>query len=153
MRERYGAEAGVSQSFSEAVAAAIPAKKTAQVFLHFLNKRYGGDPLRMSAEPSAKLRAELLGLKGVGSETADAILLVVLGHSIFAISVHAYRVFTRHALAAEDSSYEELQEIAASVPADLEKYRRFHALLTRVGKDYCRAVESCEACPLKGINW
>ncbi|HEX5035473.1 MAG TPA: endonuclease III domain-containing protein, partial [bacterium] len=132
---------------------AIPARKTAEAFGRFLQENYGGDPARMAAEPTAKLRGELLGLKGIGIETADAILLLVLGHPVFAIDVHSYRVFTRHALAAEESGYEELQEIAGSLPADADRYREFHGLLGRVGREFCRAEAKCEGCPLNGVNW
>ncbi len=122
-------------------------------FLRFLKENYGGDLGRMAAEPSAKLRSRLLEVKGIGPETADAILLYVLGHPVFVIDVYAYRVFTRHALAPEEAGYEELQEIAGSGPPDLERYREFHALLVRVGQDFCRTKANCEECPLKGVNW
>jgi endonuclease-3 related protein len=153
LHRHYGPRLPVAESFDEKVAAAIPTKKLAEIFLLFLKEKYGGNLSRMASEPAAKLRSELLGLKGIGPGTADAILLRVLGQAVFAIDVHAYRVFTRHALAAEESGYEELQEIAGAFPVDLERYREFHALLVRVGQEFCRTKAKCEECPLKGVNW
>jgi endonuclease-3 related protein len=35
------------------------------------------------------------------------------------------------------------------LPQDAVLYNEYHALLVRVGKDYCkRAAPNCEACPL-----
>src|SRR3954471_24728200 len=44
-------------------------------FVEWLDAAYGGSLARMFAQPTAKLRAELLALHGVGPETADSILL------------------------------------------------------------------------------
>src|SRR6266853_4226399 len=46
-----------------------------KTFVSFLDERYGGSFKRMFAQPTAKLRHELLALHGVGQETADSILL------------------------------------------------------------------------------
>src|SRR5438045_918701 len=44
-------------------------------FIEFLDAQYDGSLTRMFAQPTAKLRTELLSLNGVGPETADSILL------------------------------------------------------------------------------
>ena len=124
-----------------------------RAFLLFLRDRYEGQWERLRSEPTAKLREALLGVKGIGPETADAILLYAVGHPVFVVDTYTYRVFTRHGLAAEESGYEELQAVADSFPQDLERNGEFHALLVRVGQDYCRTKEKCEECPLKGVNW
>lgn len=121
--------------------------------LRFLMEKYQGDLERMRSESSSKLRAELLEVKGIGPETADAILLYALGHPVFVVDAYTYRIFRRHALVSEETSYEELQEIASGGSAELERYQEFHALLVRVGQDYCKTREECEGCPLKGVNW
>lgn len=124
-----------------------------RAFLNFLKDNYGGELERMRGEPTPKLRAELLGVKGIGPETADAILLYALGHPVFVVDTYTYRIFTRHALAHEEIAYEELQEIAGAGSNELERNREFHALLVRVGQDFCRTKERCDECPLKGVNW
>src|SRR6266851_2861517 len=45
-----------------------------KTFVSFLDERYSGSFKRMFAQPTAKLRDELLALHGVGPETADSIL-------------------------------------------------------------------------------
>src|SRR5207248_3160651 len=43
-----------------------------KTFVAFLDDHYGGSLTRMFAQPTAKLRQELLALNGVGPETADS---------------------------------------------------------------------------------
>src|ERR1700733_1084431 len=50
------------------------------LFVDFLHKKYGGSLERMFAEPTDQLRVELPSLKGIGHETADAILLYAGKH-------------------------------------------------------------------------
>lgn len=121
--------------------------------LLFIQRNYDGDLGRLMAEPSSKLRDALLGVKGIGPETADAILLHALGHPAFVVDTHTYRVFSRHALAAEESGYRELQETGDVWSGDLERNREFHALVVKVGQEFCGPRQDCEACPLKGVNW
>lgn len=125
-----------------------------KAFLEFLDKEYGGSIAAMRKQPTDKLREQLLGVKGIGKETADSILLYALSHPIFVIDAYTYRVFSRHYLVPEESSYDELQEFAMDhVPAELDHYNEFHALLVMVGKEFCGPKPKCENCPLNGLNW
>lgn len=125
-----------------------------KAFLEFLAGRYQGDIDRMRRAPTAKLREELLEVKGIGKETADSILLYALDHPIFVVDAYTYRVFTRHYLIPEEAGYDELQELAMDhVPADPAHYNELHALLVMVGKDFCRPTARCDKCPLHGLNW
>ena len=56
-----------------------------KTFVAFLDDHYGGSLTRMFAQPTAKLRQELLALNGVGPETADSILLYAGQHPIFVV--------------------------------------------------------------------
>ncbi len=47
-----------------------------KTFLEFLDKQHQGSLQRMFAQPTQKLREQLLALDGVGPETADSILLL-----------------------------------------------------------------------------
>jgi endonuclease-3 related protein len=128
--------------------------KRLKSFLEFLSGRFDGDIDRMRKEPTAKLREELLEVKGIGKETADSILLYALDHPIFVVDAYTYRVFTRHYLIDEAAGYDELQELAMDhVPDDARHYNELHALLVMVGKDFCRPTARCEKCPLNGLNW
>jgi endonuclease-3 related protein len=80
-----------------------------KTFVKFLDENYSGSLTRMFAQPSAKLRQQLLSLNGVGPETADSILLYAGQHPIFVIDAYTRRIATRHAIAPEKATYEELR--------------------------------------------
>ena len=63
----------------------------------------------MLAEPTAKLREELLRQKGVGLETADSILLYAGDHPVFVVDAYTRRIFERHKLVPADAGYEEIR--------------------------------------------
>ncbi|MBI3855650.1 MAG: endonuclease III domain-containing protein, partial [Planctomycetes bacterium] len=93
---------------------------------------------------------ELLEVKGVGPETADAILLYALGMPVFVVDAYAHRVLTRHDLAIEEATYDDLKEyFERHLPRDAKLYNEFHALIVSVGKEFCRPKARCERCPLK----
>src|SRR5438128_4384134 len=54
-------------------------------FVAFLDDNYGGSLARMLAQPTAKLRPELLAHNGVGQETADSILICHGQHKAFRV--------------------------------------------------------------------
>jgi endonuclease-3 related protein len=119
---------------------------------HFLFERYGGDPGRMAATDMAELRAELLGVSGIGPETADAILLYALERPTFVIDAYTRRILARHGLAARDAAVDALKALfEGNLKRDRALFNEYHALLVRVGKDYCRTTARCEGCPLAGF--
>jgi len=81
-----------------------------KTFVNFLDRHYGGSLARMFAEPTAKLREELLSLNGVGPETADSILLYAGNHPVFVVDAYTRRILERHGLAEDGTSYEEIRE-------------------------------------------
>lgn len=104
----------------------------------------------LTTRGTAALREELLAIKGVGPETADSILLYGLGRPSFVVDQYTYRVLTRHHLAPEETTYDEMKDLLeSSVPKDVALYNDFHAQIVRVGKEFCRARPLCEKCPLK----
>lgn len=122
-------------------------------FLALLFDRYHGSLEQMAAAPWPLLRAELLTVKGIGPETADSILLYALEQPAFVVDAYTFRILSRHGLAADPCSYEELQAIfTAALPAEVALYQEYHALLVRAGKDCCRPRPRCTACPLAGFN-
>jgi endonuclease III related protein len=80
-------------------------------FVRFLDRRYGGSLARMFAQPTAKLREELLSLDGIGSETADSILLYAGNHPIFVVDAYTRRIVERHQLAPSRTSYEQIRQL------------------------------------------
>ncbi len=100
-----------------------------------------------------KLRERLLGISGLGPETVDSILLYALGRPIFVVDAYTKRIFSRHRLCFEDVDYQELQcQIMSSLDPDVGLFNEYHALLVRLGKEYCRKTNpNCLGCPLNGL--
>lgn len=98
------------------------------------------------------LRQKLLAVKGVGPETADSILLYAAQKPIFVVDAYTYRFLSRHALVAEESSYDEMQELfMAALPPEVDLYNEYHALLVCLGKEFCKKTNPrCDDCPLQG---
>jgi len=118
-------------------------------FLDFFSHHFHDSLEEMARKDLDPLRAALLTVKGIGPETADSILLYALHKPTFVVDAYTFRVLSRHHLAPEDCSYDELQSLfTANLPADVPLYQEFHALLVRVGKEFCRPRPSCPACPL-----
>jgi endonuclease-3 related protein len=63
------------------------------------------------ARPTSELREELLGLNGVGPETADSILLYAGNHPVFVVDAYTRRILGRHAILPEKADYEEVREL------------------------------------------
>lgn len=122
-------------------------------FLKFFVEKYDGSVKKMKAEPLSKLREELLSVNGVGRETADSILLYALDKPIFVCDAYTYRILTRHDLCGEEADYDELQSIFMdNLPEDIKLFNEYHALMVRVGKEFCKPKPACEACPLKPVS-
>jgi endonuclease-3 related protein len=121
--------------------------------LEFVVISYGGSLDAMFATDLATLRDQLLSIHGIGPETADAILLYAGGMPTFVVDTYAHRVLARHGWIGYDASYDEIKGFfESSLPADATLYNEYHALLVRVGKDYCkRSVPNCQDCPLASM--
>jgi endonuclease-3 related protein len=121
--------------------------------LKFVVEEYDGSLGAMFATSLATLRDELLAIHGIGPETADAILLYAGGMPTFVVDTYTHRVFARHGWIGYDADYHEIKdEFESALPADAPLFNEYHALLVRVGKDYCkRAAPNCESCPLASM--
>jgi len=123
-----------------------------KIFLVFFAERFGNFMENMAAEAWEDLREELLRLKGIGPETADSILLYALNHPTFVVDTYTFRILSRHGLVADPCSYEELRQVFMDhLTPQVSLYQEFHALLVRLGKEFCRPQPRCEGCPLE--NW
>lgn len=123
-------------------------------FLRFFFQNYQGDLKNMRNKKSAVLREELLAVKGIGPETADSILLYALNRPIFVVDAYTRRILFRHSLIEEDASYSQIQNLfMKSVQNDVELFNEYHALLVRLGKDFClKSKPKCSICPLINFN-
>lgn len=120
-------------------------------FLALLQGRYQGSMEVMAGNDLEDLRHRLLEVKGIGPETADSILLYALNKPTFVVDAYTFRVLNRHQLLPEDCTYEEVRRLFMDhLAADLGLYQEYHALLVRVGKEFCRPQPRCESCLLEG---
>lgn len=121
-------------------------------FIEFFFREFGGDMSRMRSEDLDSLREGLLGVHGIGPETADSIILYALEKPIFVVDAYTRRIFSRHNLIAEKWSYEQVQHmVMGELERDVGVYNEFHALLVFLGKHWCRRVPRCRGCPLEGL--
>jgi endonuclease-3 related protein len=117
--------------------------------LEFFVHEYGGSITAMQASDVHVLREGLLGVSGVGPETADAILLYALEKPVMVVDTYTHRVFARHGWVPNDIDYHQLQEhLLSELPVDAATYNELHALIVQIGKDHCRKTARCESCPL-----
>ena len=118
-------------------------------FIDWLFDNYDGELANLETINTDQLRAELLAIKGVGRETADSILLYAFDRSIFVVDAYTARIVFRHGLIGPDADYEQLRELfESSLPADTQLFNEYHALLVRVGKEFCRPKARCPDCPM-----
>jgi len=150
-----------------------------KTFIEFLDTQYDGSLDRMFAQPTEKLRSDLLALKGVGPETADSILLYAGNHPVFVVDAYTRRILERHGIIDLKAKYDEIralieQAISSAEPETLrvlepgaeprhpvsrmsamergqvaQHYNEFHALIVRTGNQLCRSTPQCERCPLQ----
>jgi endonuclease III related protein len=121
--------------------------------LEFLIERYNGSLDEMFAVGLPDLRRQLLDVHGVGPETADSILLYAGQLPSFVVDAYTHRVFARHGWIGFDADYHQIKDyVESELPADVPMYNEFHALLVRLGKNYCRKRSpKCAECPLREL--
>jgi endonuclease-3 related protein len=113
-------------------------------------ERYDGSLEAMFARPLDELREELLGVNGIGPETADSILLYAGNRPTFVVDAYTARVLKRHGWIEAEADYYAIKEhFEQNLEADAALFNEYHALIVRLGKDYCRKQPRCEGCPLE----
>ncbi len=104
------------------------------------------------SQPLNELREELLGLHGVGPETADSMLLYAGNLPSFVIDAYTMRVLSRLGIidADERPSYEAVRALFhKALPTDVQLFNEYHALFVAHGKDVCKSRNPlCGECVL-----
>ncbi len=109
----------------------------------------GVEAFANSGEGTDVLRAELLSLWGIGPETADAILLYVLGRATFVADAYALRLAARWGLLRPEARYDEIRRLFMdNLPSGAALFNEYHALIVAHAKEVCRPRPRCEVCPL-----
>jgi endonuclease-3 related protein len=130
-----------------------------KAFVAMLDAEFGGSLDTLSDTPTEALRNRLLALPGVGPETADAMMLYALDHSVPVADEYLRRIAERHRLLKpapqkNRRGYDALVQLTSEAFAgegDAQKaqdFNEFHALTVAVGKAHCRRTPRCEGCPL-----
>lgn len=126
--------------------------KRLKSFLNWLFQNYDDRLENLEKLDTDRLRVELLAVKGVGRETADSILLYAFDRPIFVVDAYTARVSVRHGLIEPDADYEQLRDLFQSnLPQDVQLFNEFHALLVRLGKEFCKPTARCAGCPLEKL--
>lgn len=108
-----------------------------------------------------ELRKELLGVYGIGPETADSILCYAFGLPFFVVDAYTFRWLERYApssiLPSRLGKYDILRKMVEDEfrlhfkTAELTRhFNEFHALLVHLGKRFCtKRKPLCFSCPLQ----
>lgn len=124
-----------------------------KAFVRFILEEYHGSIVEMNAEDLPLLREKLLGVRGIGPETADSILLYGCGKPVFVSDAYTKRILLRHGIVEEDADYRKIQSLFMNhLPRDLYLFNQFHAMIVNTGKSFCRKRPKCEACPLASMR-
>lgn len=123
-----------------------------KALVEYLGDAYDDDIDAMRLEDGAKIRKELLAVRGIGEETADAILLYALGKPSFVIDAYTRRLFDRLGFTPQSETYSAYQRMfCESLPPVTELFAEYHALIVQHCKEACRTTPVCEGCCLRDI--
>ncbi len=120
-------------------------------FLDWLHNDCAGSLDKLFSMPPEAARKALLGISGIGPETADAILLYAGKKPFFVADAYTRRVLARHDFIPKSANYHSAQAfIHNHMKRDHRLYNEYHALLVEVSKRYCvKSAPKCCDCPLK----
>ncbi|MFO7766695.1 MAG: endonuclease III domain-containing protein [Pelovirga sp.] len=118
-----------------------------QCFCRHLLQQHDGSLDRLLQQDLAVARRELLSLAGIGSETADSILLYAGHHPSFVVDSYTRRFFGRLGLLHGSESYDNIRALfMTQVQQDVPLYQHYHALIVTHCKEYCRKSPLCSDC-------
>lgn len=121
-------------------------------FISYVYENFGDDITAFLSRSVYELREELLGINGVGLETADSMILYAAALPTFVVDTYTARVFVRHGLISPEDNYEAIKEFFEShLPDDVELWNDFHAQIVAIGKDFCKPKPRCAGCPLESF--
>ena len=123
-----------------------------RAFTQMMFDRFGGDLRQLFALETPALRETLLGVNGIGPETADSILLYAGGRPVFVVDAYTRRFMIRHGWIGADSKYNDISRLFMErLSRDVALYNEYHALIVALGKNLCRSKPRCAECPLQPL--
>lgn len=103
----------------------------------------------ISIEGATPSRKELLGVRGVGYETADSILLYGYRKPEFVVDAYTRRMLSHNGIIGGDEGYSVIKGIfEENLEPDFRVFQEYHALIVRHGKLYYRGRVHGEGDPL-----
>lgn len=113
-----------------------------------IHENYGGLE-GMADETTLDLASFLDGVKGVGRETRDSILLYALDRPVFVMDKYTERIFRRTGhIEGHDGLTDFRDRIPKLLGYDVDKLKNFHGMIVQLAKDHCRKNPICRGCPL-----
>lgn len=110
-----------------------------------------GGEAGLAGLPTEALRRRLLGVHGIGRETADDIVLYAFHRPVFVVDAYTRRIVGRVGAHDPKAAYDELRvDFERALEHDTQALNECHALIVRLGKDVCRPRPRCDRCPLAG---
>jgi endonuclease-3 related protein len=118
-------------------------------FCRYLMNACSGDLDMLFSRPLEDLRVEFLSQRGIGPETADSMLLYAGGKPTFVVDAYTIRICRRIGLLDTEKYDAAKAFFEKALPTDAKLYNEYHALLVKLGKEFCRPKNPrCRACPM-----
>lgn len=99
--------------------------------------------------PVDRLREELLGVRGIGPETADSILCYGLNMPSYVIDTYTERITGCVGISAKKERLKDLFE--SVLPCSAEEYQDCHGWFVEYAKDFC-VRKRCDECMIKNLK-
>ena len=106
---------------------------------------YQYDAEKLKEVSKSDLRKELLGIKGIGAETADVLLVYAFHRASFIIDAYTRRFLSRLGIEFDDDM-QILSFFENGLPADYQIYGWYHWLILDHGISRCKKVPACDDC-------
>ena len=125
--------------------------RAVQEMARYIARNYEGSVEKFLRGGMDEKRAELLGRRGVGCETADSILLYAKGAPTFVVDSYTHRLFDRLGYPMGRGYEGTRRFFEANLPREVQLYKEFHALIDVHCKTRCLRKPLCDGCPLTEI--
>lgn len=121
-------------------------------FAALIENDFNGELDQLLSLPMVELRTRLLGIWGIGEETADDIVLYAAGKTSFVIDTYTRRIVDRLGWHVDGNRYGDYQSLFTErLPAEAPLFNEFHALLDEHAAGVCRPTPKCDGCCLREI--
>lgn len=127
--------------------------KKLKAFAKVIVEEYDGLDANLFDFELTQLRKRLLGIYGIGEETADDIILYAAKKPSFVMDTYTRRIVDRLGWKVDGNRYSDYQRLFSSrLESDVELWGEFHAQLDGHAARVCRKLNPlCENCVLRDL--